>query len=113
MYGGADGAMIKAAVANGAKGIVVQALEWGNMNIPMFNAVKEALAKGIPVVISTRAMTGRVLPVYGFTGGGKTLKDAGAIFADDLSPQKARLLLALLIQNDIKDSAQVQKYFDK
>jgi L-asparaginase len=113
MYGGADGSMIKAAVANGAKGIVVQALGWGNMNIPMYNAVKEAIAKGVPVVISTRVPTGRVLPVYGYEGGGKTLKDAGAILADDLSPQKARLLLMLLIQNDVKDTAQIQKSFDK
>ena len=49
----------------------------------------EAIGKGIPVVISTRVPTGRVLPVFGFKGGGKTLKDAGAIFADDLSAQKA------------------------
>ena len=113
MYGGADGSMIRAAVANGANGIVVQALGWGNMNIPMYNAVKEAIAKGVPVVISTRVPTGRVLPVYGYEGGGKTLKDAGAILADDLSPQKARLLLMLLIQNDVKDTAQIQKSFDK
>jgi L-asparaginase len=113
MYGGADGSMIRAAVANGAKGIVVQALGWGNMNIPMYNAVKEAIAKGVPVVISTRVPTGRVLPVYGYEGGGKTLKDAGAILADDLSPQKARLLLMLLLQNDVKDTAQIQKSFDK
>jgi L-asparaginase len=113
MYGGADGSMIRAAVANGADGIVVQALGWGNMNIPMYKAVKEAIAKGVPVVISTRVPTGRVLPVYGYDGGGKTLKDAGAILADDLSPQKARLLLMLLIQNDVKDTAQIQKSFDK
>src|SRR5215211_4167259 len=40
MYGGADGRLIKAAVDQGVKGIVVQALGWGNMNQPMFAAVK-------------------------------------------------------------------------
>ena len=51
MYGGADGALVRAAVAAGAKGLVIQALGWGNMNVPMFEAVKEQIAKGIPVVI--------------------------------------------------------------
>lgn len=58
-------------------------------HVALVRAAVAAGAKGIPVVISTRVPTGRVLPVYGFKGGGKTLKDAGAIFADDLSPQKA------------------------
>lgn len=76
MYGGADGAMIKAAVAAGAKAIVVQGLGWGNVNIPMYEAVQEAIAKKVVVIISTRVQNGRVLAVYGFKGGGKTLKEA-------------------------------------
>ncbi|MBG6073253.1 MULTISPECIES: asparaginase [unclassified Polaromonas] len=98
MYGGADGKLVRSAVDNGAKGLVIQALGWGNVNIPMFNAVKYALSKNVPVVISTRVPTGRVLPNYGFEGGGKTLADAGAVMADDLSPQKARILLMLMLQ---------------
>ena len=75
----------------------------------MFEAIKYAIGKGIPVVISTRVPSGRVLPVYGFAGGGKTLKDAGAIFADDLTPQKARILLMLAIQAGVKDTQALQK----
>ena len=112
MYGGATGSLVKAAADQGAKGIVIQALGWGNVNIPMFEAIKYAIGKGIPVVISTRVPTGRVLPVYGFAGGGKTLKDAGAIFADDLNPQKARLLLMLALQAGVKDTQALQKFFD-
>lgn len=112
MYGGADGTMIKAAVAAGAKAIVVQALGWGNMNIPMYEAVKEAIAKKVAVIVSTRVPNGRVLPVYGFKGGGKTLKDAGAIMADNLPPQKARILAMLLLQHGVK-TEEMQKYFDK
>jgi L-asparaginase len=78
----------------------------------MYEAIKEVLAKGIPVVISTRVPNGRVLPVYGYIGGGKTLKDAGAIFADNLPPQKARLLLMLGLQTTSKADA-LQKLFDK
>ena len=112
MYGGATGSLVKAAADQGAKGIVIQALGWGNVNIPMSNAIKYAIGKGIPVVISTRVPSGRVLPVYGFEGGGKTLKDAGAIFADDLNPQKARLLLMLALQAGVKDTQALQKFFD-
>ncbi len=112
MYGGATGSLVKAAADQGAKGIVIQALGWGNVNIPMFEAIKYAIGKGVPVVISTRVPSGRVLPVYGFAGGGKTLKDAGAVFADDLTPQKARILLMLALQAGVKDAQTLQKFFD-
>jgi L-asparaginase len=112
MYGGADGALVRAAVAAGSKGVVIQALGWGNMNVPMFEAVKEVLAKGIPVVITSRVWNGRVLPNYGFQGGGKTLQDAGAIFGDNLSPQKARILLMLALQTTSK-AQEIQKLFDR
>jgi len=112
MYGGADGTFVRAAMAAGAKGLVIQALGWGNMNVPMFQAVKEAIGKGIPVVISTRVWTGRVLPNYGFEGGGKTLQQAGAVFADNLSPQKARILLMLALQTT-SDPKQIQQLFDR
>ena len=112
MYGGAEGTLIKAAVSAGAKGLIIQALGWGNVNVPMYEAIKEVIEKGIPVVISTRVTNGRVLPVYGFKGGGKTLKEAGAIFADNLQPQKARLLLMLALQTTSK-TKDIQKVFDK
>jgi L-asparaginase len=112
MYGGADGALVRAAVAAGAKGVVIQALGWGNMNVPMFEAVKETIAKGVPVVITTRVWNGRVLPNYGFQGGGKTLQEAGAVFGDNLSPQKARILLMLALQRT-SDANELQRLFDK
>ena len=112
MYGGADGTMIRAAVAAGAKALVVQGLGWGNMNIPMYEAVQEAIAKKVVVIVSTRVQNGRVLPVYGFKGGGKTLKDAGAVMADNLPPQKARILAMLVLQKT-SDTTELQKFFDR
>ena len=41
----ADGHLIKAAIDHGAKGIVIQGLGWGNVNLPMFATIKEAIAK--------------------------------------------------------------------
>jgi L-asparaginase len=112
MYGGADGSLLRSAVANGAKGIVVQALGWGNMNIPMYEAVAETIKKGVPVVITTRVWNGRVLPVYGFKGGGKTTQDLGAVFGDNLPAQKARILLMLALQAGVKQN-DLQKLFDR
>lgn len=113
MYGGADGIALRNAVDRSVKGIVVQALGMGNMNQPMFEAVKYAISKDIPVVIATRVYNGRVLPNYGFEGGGKTLADAGAVMADDLSPPKARILLMLALQGGVKGQANLQALFDK
>jgi L-asparaginase len=113
MYGGADGYLVKAALEHGAKGIVIQGLGWGNVNQRMFAAIKDAIATGIPVVISSRVPNGRVLPNYGWPGGGKTLVDAGAVMADDLSPQKARILLMLLLQDGVQGQTALQAAFDR
>jgi L-asparaginase len=113
MYGGADGYLVKAALDHGAKGLVIEALGWGNVNKPMFAAIKDAIAKNTPVVITSRVPNGRVLPNYGFEGGGKTLVDAGAVMGDDLSPQKARVLLMLLMQNGVTGQKNLQSAFSR
>ena len=64
------------------------------------------------MVISTRAYFGRTLPVYAFKGGGATLKEIGSVFADDLSPWKARILLMLTLPLT-KDQEGLQAYFDR
>ncbi len=114
MYGGADGRLVKAAIDQGARGVVVQALGMGNMNQPMFAAIKDAIGRGVPVVVASRVPEGRVLPSYGFEGGGRTLADAGAVMADDLSPQKARILLMLLLQEGgARDRGELQAAFGR
>jgi L-asparaginase len=112
MYPGADGAHINFAVEEGVKGIVVEAYGWGNVNDVMYEAIKSAIEKGVVVAISTRVYNGRVLPVYGFKGGGATLQKIGAVFTDDLQSWKARmvLMLALAQTNDVQ---KIQSYFDK
>lgn len=112
MYGGADGALIRSAASAGARGIVVQALGWGNVNVAVYEAITDVIDAGIAVVIATRVPNGRVRPVYGFEGGGKTLQAKGAVFADDLSPQKARILLMLALQTQ-RSTAELQSLFDR
>lgn len=113
MYGGANGQSLRQAVDRGVKGIVVEALGMGNMNVPMLEAVKYALGKGVPVVVTTRVPNGRVMPSYGFEGGGKTSYEAGAVMAGDLKAAKSRILLMLALQSGITQKADLQALFDK
>ena len=50
--------LIDAAVANGAKGLVIAGVGDGNMTTPALEAVKRAIAKGVVVVRSTRVGEG-------------------------------------------------------
>jgi len=68
-------------------------------------------AKNIPVVISTRVYTGRVLPLYAAKGSGVSLVNIGCVEADNLSPQKARVLL-LLASTRTKDPKELANYFN-
>ncbi|GJD71258.1 putative L-asparaginase [Methylobacterium gnaphalii] len=112
MYAGADGSQVRHAAETGAEAIVVEAYGWGNMNAEMHDAIAEVIAKGVPVIVATKVYDGRALPVYGFKGGGNTLLKAGAVFAGDLTPDKARIL-ALIALPATKERAALQKLFDK
>jgi L-asparaginase len=112
MYAGADGSQVRHAAATGAEAIVVEAYGWGNMNAEMHDAIVDVIAKGVPVIVATKVYNGRALPVYGFKGGGNTLLKAGAVFADDLTPDKARILTLIALPAS-KDRAALQALFDK
>ncbi|GLS45997.1 L-asparaginase [Methylobacterium brachythecii] len=112
MYAGADGSQVRHAAESGAEAIVVEAYGWGNMNAEMHDAIADVIAKGVPVIVATKVYDGRALPVYGFKGGGNTLLKAGAVFAGDLTPDKARIL-TLVALPATKDRAALQKLFDK
>ncbi|ARN73787.1 asparaginase [Oceanicoccus sagamiensis] len=105
MYGGADGALIDAAVAAGAKGLVIQALGAGNTNTEQYRAIASAIKAGVCVAVSSRVQQGRVGPVYGYQGGGQTLQELGCLMAADLSPQKARIALILGLHNGLSAPA--------
>jgi L-asparaginase len=113
MYGGADGHLVEAAVAHGARGLVIQSLGMGNVNKAMYRAAQQAISKGVAVVISSRVPSGRVLPHYGYEGGGQTLAAAGAVMGDDLPPHKARILLMLLLQSGVSAQKDLQAAFDR
>ncbi len=111
MYAGSDGMFIRHAVENGAQGLVIDGVGSGNVDAKMFEAIKYALAKDIPVVVSSRVYYGSVEPLYGDVGGGKMLQDAGCILAGDLLGTKARLLLILGLMRHGNDPARLKALF--
>ena len=112
-YPGDDGMLLRFAVDNGADGIVIDGLGAGNVNASVYQAVKYALSKKIPVVISTGVYYGDVLPIYGGDGGGKTLQDDGCILSGNLRGQKARLLLMLGLAQYGYDRERITSLFSK
>jgi len=93
---GSDARFIRHAVETGARGLVIEAFGRGNANHEVVEGIREAVAKGVAVVVTSRCPEGRVKPVYG-QGGGRDVDAAGAIFAGDLTGPKARVLLAVLL----------------
>ncbi|MBI2207643.1 MAG: asparaginase [Candidatus Rokubacteria bacterium] len=104
-YAGADGAAIAAFVASGARAIVAASLAPGVTTSGEMDALLEARRRGVLVVLSSRAGSGRVLRRT-------TFADRGLVVADNLTPQKARILamLALTVTDEVD---RVQHMFDE
>jgi L-asparaginase len=112
-YAGADGRLIRLLLRDGnLDGLVVAGTGLGHVSEKTHDAINEARERGIPVVISTRVYTGRVLPLYADKGGGIVLRQIGCVLADNLSPQKARILLMLALTRT-KSYTELQAYFDR
>src|SRR6185503_1172023 len=103
-YAGADGAAIRAFVAAGARAIVSAALPPGVVTPAETEALLEARRRGVLIVLSSRAGSGRVLPRT-------LLRERGFVVADNLNPQKARVL-AMLALTRTDDPLAVQRLFD-
>ena len=89
-YAGSDGAAIRAFTAAGAKGIIIAAFAPGMATPGDTEAINDAVKAGVAVVLSTRAGSGVALD-------GSKARALGVLTADNLNPQKARLLLALAL----------------
>ncbi len=89
-YAGADGTAVRAFIAAAAKGIISAGFAPGATPPGDFEALKEAVAQGFVVMQCTRAGSGR-------TFRGMRLREAGFLITDNLTPQKARILLALAL----------------
>jgi len=98
--------LINAAVASGAKGIVIAGVGNGNMNKASVTAAANAVKKGVVVVRSSRVVTGTV-------GRNVELDDdeLGFVASDELNPQKARILLGLALLKPGRKTPELQTMF--
>ena len=102
-YPGSDGTAVRAFVAAGARGIVSAGFAPGSPPPADMEALKEAVKQGVTVVQSSRAGSGRIYR-------SKKLTEAGVLAADNLNPQKARILLALALTKT-QDADEIMRMF--
>lgn len=100
VYQGASGDIIKALVDQGASGIVVATAGAGATSGTQSEGLAYARQKGVVVVTTTRAGSGRI----GGMGG------RGFVGGEDLAPIKARILLMLALTRT-RDGADIQRMF--
>jgi L-asparaginase len=104
-YVGADGTMIRAAVAAGAKGIVSAATGAGRPTPLEDEAFDKAYADhGVLMCLCSRVASGRVVRSPG-------LARRGFVAADNLQPWKARVLLSLALSKSAS-ADDIQRMFD-
>ena len=97
-YAGADELLVDAVRRNRSSGLVLAGFGAGSYPPRVIEAAAQAVAEGIPVVLSSRSIAGRVVMT--------PRKEAQRfIVSDNLAPQKARvlLMLALTVTDDIKE----------
>jgi L-asparaginase len=104
-YAGADGALVDAAVAAGARGLVSAGFAPGSPTPEQRAAFERAAKSGIVVVQCSRA-TGRVAPR-------RRLRESGIVAGLDFSPQKARILLmlALSMTTDLGEIQEAYRFY--
>ena len=107
---GMDGRHIRSSIEKGARAIVIEAFGRGNLPKDIIPDLEAVVKANILLVIASRTYTGRVLPEYGYDGGGKHLADIGAILAGDLKGVKVRLKLMALF-GKYNDADVVRRFF--
>jgi len=107
MYADAPSDMIDMLVAKKVAGIVIAGVGNGNFNKTYMDAVKKAVAAGVIVCRASRTPSGRVVLHDEIND-----DELGTIVSDDLTPQKARILLMLALMKT-KDKKQLQEIFFK
>ena len=106
-YENMDGALVDAAVAAGAKGVVIAGVGNGNLTKAAVTALAAQAKKGVVCVRSSRVTTGRV-------GRNVELDDDALNFVASmgLNPQKSRVLLRLALTKT-SDTKQIQRFFEE
>lgn len=100
VYAGMEPNLLEAAIQLGYEGIVLEGLGQGNVPPSLVPTIEDILKKDIPIILVSRCFNGIAQDVYGYAGGGKSLKEQGVMFAYGLNGQKARLALLIALHNN-------------
>lgn len=107
-HAGMDALLVEAAIAAGARGVVLAGVGDGNAARPVLEALAEAARSGVAVVRASRCPLGPVLRNI------EVSDDAAGFVAAGLhSPAKARVLLQVLLANGITAPDAIQAAFDR
>lgn len=101
LWAGCHDRFIRAAVAHGARGMVLETFGGGRVPPGLLPAIDEAIAGGVTVAATTRCLTGGMWDMYGYDGAFRDLARRGVLFAQDLPGHKARLALSLALGNGL------------
>ena len=120
VYQGAPADLIRAAVDQGAQGIVMATAGAGATSGTQPDGIRYAASKGVFVVISTRTGGGRIPAARSPGGGGRPKEDDAAAEArrrfvlgsEDLAPVKARILLMVALAKTA-DPAEIRRIFSE
>ena len=121
VYQGASGDLIKAAVDNGAKGIVIAVAGAGATSGTQNEGLTYAASKGVFIVTSTRTGSGRIAPPQQRQGGGglgaqlspeQQRRRQFTIAGEDHTPIKARVLLMVALTKT-SDRNELQRIFSE
>lgn len=90
---GMDDSLLRYAVEWGMRGVVLETLGGGRVPPWWMPALREAVERGVVVVMTSRCPAGRVGDHYGYAGAHRDQAAAGALFARGLNGPKARIKL--------------------
>jgi glutamyl-tRNA(Gln) amidotransferase subunit D len=108
-YPGLDPAVIDFHVDRGVKGILLEGSGLGHVSKYCFDAIKNAVAKGVVVALASQCIWGRVnMNVYDT---GRDLLSFGVVPLDDMFPETGlvKLMWALGQTDDVKEAVKLLK----
>ena len=103
-YAGVDGTAVDALADAGCAGLVSAGLGSGGAPRLFLDALSRVASSGVPVVVTSQAGSGRAMAR-------RAAAERGFLFADNLLPRKARILLMLALTKS-RDKAEIQRIFN-
>lgn len=94
---GVDDGLLRYLIDRGVAGVVIEALGGGRVPPWWMPTIREVVESGTVAVVASRCPAGRVYDGYGYEGAYKDLVKAGAVFAEGLNGQKARIKLMVAL----------------